>query len=58
LRNTLTVCGLALDVIADVRLSGVGIALTGVHSSRARPAVTVAAAEDDWTEAEREPGRG
>jgi len=31
--------------------SGVGIALTGVHSSRARPAVTVAAAEDDWGEA-------
>jgi hypothetical protein len=37
---------------------GVVIALTGVHSPRARPAATVAAAEDDWGEAEREPGRG
>ncbi len=37
---------------------GVASALTGVHSPRARPAVTVAAAEDDWGEAELDPGRG
>jgi hypothetical protein len=58
LRYTLTASGLALVVIAGGRPFGVAIALTGVHSPLARPAVTVGAPEDDWGEAELEPGHG